>query len=45
MTCFSQFPATSSEFSPDLLEVEGFKDLGAALHDALQGDSVERMSR
>ncbi|XP_010671613.1 BEACH domain-containing protein B isoform X2 [Beta vulgaris subsp. vulgaris] len=39
------FPATSSEFSPDLLEVEGFKDLGAALHDALQGDSVERMSR
>lgn len=39
------FPATSSEFSPDQLEVEGFKDLGAALHDALQGESVERMSR
>ncbi|XP_057532553.1 BEACH domain-containing protein B isoform X2 [Amaranthus tricolor] len=39
------FPATSSEFSPDLLELEGFNDLGAALHDALQGESAERTSR
>ncbi|KNA15279.1 hypothetical protein SOVF_099670 isoform A [Spinacia oleracea] len=39
------FPATSSEFSPDQLEVEGFTDLGAALRDALQGEPVERMSR
>ncbi|XP_021759768.1 BEACH domain-containing protein B-like isoform X1 [Chenopodium quinoa] len=39
------FPATSTEFSPDQLDVEGFTDLGDALHDALQGESVERMSR
>lgn len=45
MNCFAQFPATSSEFSPDQLEVEGFTDLGAALRDALQGEPVERMSR
>jgi len=40
-----QFPATSSEFSADLLELEGFKDLGTALHEALQGESAEQISR
>lgn len=39
------FPATSSEFSADLLELEGFNDLGTALHDALQGESAEQISR
>lgn len=39
------FPATCAEFSPDLLELEGLHDLDAALHEALQGESVERLSR
>ncbi|KAK9758397.1 hypothetical protein RND81_01G226800 [Saponaria officinalis] len=39
------FPATSSEFSPESLELEGFKDLGAALHEALQGEPVHNISR
>ena len=40
-----QFPASSSEFSLDTLEIERHKDYGSALYEVLQGESDSQVSR
>ncbi|KAM7514487.1 hypothetical protein LguiA_004070 [Lonicera macranthoides] len=39
------FPANSSDFSPDLLELESHKDIGSALYEALHGEPEENVPR
>ncbi|KAH7849592.1 hypothetical protein Vadar_020109 [Vaccinium darrowii] len=39
------FPTSSSELSPDFLELDGHKDLSSALYEALQGEADDQISR